>query len=149
MRGGQPTACSSTSENHPTTKQRQSLSPLDDGDGDDVDVGLGDEYECWQTITPRNNDSPCHLFASEPTLLSTGSLCDFLQPSSALSTEMIGKKCPPLVSQQFYSTEVPYTRTNKSELLSQFLSKAPVFDFLSTQRCSPVDHTLVKSKCDP
>ena len=90
MRGGQPTACSSTSENHPTAKQRQSLSPLDDGDEVDV-VGVGDvdEYECWQTITPRNKDSPCHLFASEPTLLSTGSLCDFLQPSSALSTEMI------------------------------------------------------------
>ena len=102
MRGDQPTACSSTSENHPTTKQRQSLSPLDDGDGDADDVGVCDEYECWQTITPRNNDSPCHLFASEPTLLSTGSLCDFLQPSSALSTEMIGKKCPPLCSQQFY-----------------------------------------------
>ena len=94
MRGDQPTACSSTSENHPTAKQRQSLSPLSDvddgdGDGDDVDVGVGDEYECWHTITPRTNDSPCHLLSSEPTLLSTGSLCDFLQPSSALSTEMI------------------------------------------------------------
>ena len=43
MRGDQPTACSSTSENRPTAKQRQSLSPLDDGDDDDVDVGVGDE----------------------------------------------------------------------------------------------------------
>ena len=47
MRGDQPTACSSTSENHPTTKQRQSLSPLDDDDDVGVvDVGVGDLLSC-------------------------------------------------------------------------------------------------------
>ena len=85
--------------------------------------------------TKQRQPLPPLVFAFEPTLLSTRSLCDFLQPSSALSTEMIGKKCPPLCSQQFYSTEAPKTRTHKSELLSQFLTKAPVFAFLSTRLC--------------
>ena len=56
--------------------------------------------------TKQRQPLPPLVFASEPKLLSTRSLCDFLQPSSALSTEMIGKKCPPLVSQQFYRSSI-------------------------------------------
>ena len=56
--------------------------------------------------TKQRQPLPPLVFASEPKLLSTRSLCDFLQPSSALSTEMIGKKCPPLCSQQFYRSSI-------------------------------------------
>ena len=82
----------------------------------------------WQPLPPL-------VFASEPPLLSSGGLCDFLQPSSALSTEMIGKKCPPLCSQQFY-------RSSKNQD-TQIRAVKSVFD--------RADRALVKGKfkCDP